>query len=100
MPLRAFALLVHPGAWSLAPQLPALLAAAGRALALALHSMGRRVSLNSAFARSGQRGRFRRGVGATPVRGLGGAPVPIGPWLSSRELPGPTVNRPAEIQRK
>ena len=90
MPLRTFALLLNPGAWSLAPQLPGLLAAAGRALALALHSAGRRVPLNSAFARPARRGpdRFRRAPGRALQRSPGGAPLSTGSLQTSGELPG------------
>jgi hypothetical protein len=90
MPLRTFALLLNPGAWSLAPQLPGLLAAAGRALALALHSAGRRAPLNSAFARPARRGpdRFRRAPGPALQRSPGGAPLSTGLFQTSGD-PGP-----------
>ena len=121
MPLRAFALLLNPGAWSLAPQLPGLLAGAGRALAFALFRAGRRVPLNSAFARPARRGpdRLRRATGPVLLRGREGAPVATGWWQTSREPPGPVadtapgrcrlcghreptaaVNRAAQIKKK
>jgi hypothetical protein len=94
MQVRAFALLLNPGAWCLAPQLPGLLAAAGRALAFALLRAGRQVPLNSAFARPARRGRdrFRRAPGPVLLRGRAGVPVEIGPRQTSRELPGPVVD--------
>ena len=122
MPLRTFALLLNPGAWSLAPQLPSLLAAVGRAVALALHSAGRRVPLNSAFTRPARRGRdrFHRAPGPMPMLRRGGAPVSTVRWQTSREPAEPAaadtasghcrlcghreptvaVNRAAEIQKK
>jgi hypothetical protein len=99
MQVRALALLLNPGAWGLAPQLPGLLAAAGRALAFALLRARRRVPLNSAFARPARRGRegFRGTPGPMPLRGNGDAPVPIiRRQPSSRELPGSTADNAPE----
>lgn len=99
MQVRALALLLNPGAWCLVPQLPGLLAAAGRALAFALLRVGRGVPLNSAFARPARRERdgFRGAPGPMPLRGDGDAPVPIiRRRASSRELPGSTADTASE----
>jgi hypothetical protein len=99
MQVPALALLLNPGALCLAPQMPGLLADAGRALAFALLRVGRRVPLNSAFARPARRGRdgFRAAPGPMPLRGDGDAPVPIiRRQASSRELPGSTADTASE----